>query len=83
MSDAAAAFSAAVTAEPENAVYQYHLALAEYDVHGAEAAADTLAKAVEAERAAPVKDWGRRMERVQGKNRVWVEKARREAGLVR
>jgi hypothetical protein len=30
-----------------------------------------------------VKHWGKRMERVQGRGRLWVEKARRDAGLVR
>ncbi len=48
------------------------------DVAGAEG---TLALAVAAEQAKPVSGWGRRMERVQGTSRVWLEAGRRQAGL--
>ena len=83
LTDAAASFNMASETEPENALYHYYLALATYELAGAEAASDTLEKAVQAELAEPVKDWGRRMERVQGRGRVWIERARRDAGLVR
>jgi hypothetical protein len=81
--DALSAFTAASEAEPSNAVFQYYRALAMFDVAGAEAAQDVLAEAVDLEKREGVKNWGRQMERVQGRSRLWVEKARREAGLIR
>lgn len=83
MKEALGNFEAAATAEPNNALYQYHRALAMFDLAGADAAQDALKKAVELEKTEPVKNWGKRMERVQGKGRVWIETARRSAGLVR
>lgn len=83
MNEALGAFETAAQADPQNALYHYHRALALYDVSGPDAAADALRQAVQAEQREPVKDWGKRMERVQGRSRVWIEKARREAGLVR
>jgi hypothetical protein len=76
-------FDAATNAEPNNAMYHYFRALTLFDLHGAEAAGDALQQAIEAERREPVALWGKRMERVQGRGRVWIEKARRDAGLVR
>ena len=83
LTDAAVSFNSAAEAEPENALYHYYHALATYELAGADAATDSLEKAVQTELQGPVKDWGRRMERVQGRGRVWIEKARRDAGLVR
>jgi hypothetical protein len=77
------AFDTAAQADPQNAMYHYHRALALYDLSRPDAAAYALRQAVQAEQREPVKDWGKRMERVQGRGRVWIEKARREAGLVR
>jgi hypothetical protein len=81
--EALGAFETAANAEPENALYHYYRAMAMFDVAGAEAAQDALQQAVELETRQPIKNWGRLMERVQGRSRVWVETARRGAGLVR
>ncbi len=75
-------FEVAASAEPDNALYHYYRALAQYDVDGAEAAQGALQQAVEAETREPIKNWGKRMERVQGRSRLWIESARRSAGLV-
>jgi tetratricopeptide (TPR) repeat protein len=83
MNEALSAFQRAAQADPQNALYHYHQALTLYDMSGADAARDTLRQAVRAEQRAPIKDWGKRMERVQGPARLWVEKARRDAGLSR
>jgi hypothetical protein len=83
LNEAVRQFEEASSAEPNNALYHYYRALAQHDMYGAEAAGDALAQAVEAERREPVKGWGKLMERVQGRNRLWIEKARREAGLTR
>jgi hypothetical protein len=81
MSAASEAFSSATSAEPTNALYQYYQALVTYNQYGADAANQSLAQAIDMERQAPVKNWGRMMERVQGPARLWIEQARREAGL--
>ncbi|MBL9124314.1 MAG: hypothetical protein JNG90_11830 [Planctomycetaceae bacterium] len=83
LSEAANEFEAAATADPANALYLYHTALTMYDQYGAEAAADALQRAIQAERRQPVANWGQAMERIQGQGRLWIEKARRDAGLVR
>jgi hypothetical protein len=83
MQDATAQFEAASAAEPNNALYHYYRALALHSLVGAGGAADARQQAVDAELREPIKGWGRRMERVQGGARVWIEKARREAGLAR
>jgi hypothetical protein len=57
--------------------------LAYYNVAGEEAANQWLAQAVELERQAPIANFGRSMERVQGRARLWLEQARRDAGLGR
>jgi tetratricopeptide (TPR) repeat protein len=77
------AFEAAATAEPDNAMYQYYRALTLFDLNGAEAGSEALQQAIELEKREAVPQWGKRMERVQGRSRVWIEKARRDAGLVR
>jgi Flp pilus assembly protein TadD len=83
MSDALGSFDSATQADPSNALYHYHRALALYNLSNEDAAANALRTAVTIEKKQPVKDWGKRMERVQGRGRLWVEKARRDAGLVR
>ncbi len=83
MDDALRAFTTAVDAEPSNVIYHYYRALAMFEVAGADAAQDALATAVEVERREGVENWGKRMERVQGRGRLWIEKARRDANLVR
>jgi hypothetical protein len=83
MNDAAREFEAATTAEPDNAVYHYYRALAMYDLYGAEAALEARQQAIQAELRQPIAGWGRRMERVQGRARLWIEQARRDAGLVK
>ncbi len=81
MTVAVQSFEAAAAAEPQNAMYHYYRALALYNLSGAEAAGEWLQQAVELEREQPVPNWGRRMERVQGRPRLWIEQARRDAGL--
>jgi tetratricopeptide (TPR) repeat protein len=83
LSEAAGEFEAAVNADPNNALYLYYNALATYDQYGAEAAGDALQRAIQAERRQAVANWGQAMERIQGQGRLWIEKARRDAGLVR
>lgn len=83
LTEAVGSFETAAAAEPNNAIYQYHLALALYDLNGAEVASDALQRAVALEQREPIENWGKRMERIQGRSRAWIEAARREAGLVR
>jgi hypothetical protein len=78
---ALSAFQDAASAEPDNALYHYYQALALYELSGPDAASYSLQRAVSIERKNRVENWGRRMERVQGQKRLWVEKARRQAGL--
>ena len=40
---------------------------------------EALAAAVDVDARYPIPDWGRLMQRVQGKQRVWLEKARGRA----
>lgn len=81
--DAAREFDAAANSEPDNALYHYYRALAMYDLYGADAANEAREQAVQAELRQPISGWGKRMERVQGRARLWIEQARRDAGLVR
>lgn len=83
LTEALSHFEMAVTDEPENALYHYYLALTFQELYGADAGQDVLQQAVELERRDPIKNWGKRMERVQGSSRLWIEKARRQAGLTR
>jgi tetratricopeptide (TPR) repeat protein len=83
LTDALESFNAAVAAEPSNAMYHYFKALTLFELHGADAAGDVLRQAVELERSDRIANWGKRMERVQGRGRAWIEKARREGGLTR
>ncbi len=83
LTDALQSFEAAAAKEPDNAMYHYYRALTLFEISGADAARDALRQAVELERREPIANWGKRMERVQGRSRLWIEKSRREAGLVR
>ena len=76
-------FDTALSAEPTNAMYHYYRALALYERDGAEVAGDALQQAIQLERDQPIVNWGKRMERVQGRSRIWVENTRRAAGLIR
>jgi hypothetical protein len=82
-SAALVSFEAAAASEPGNALYRYYLALAQLETSGAITAEAALAEAVQLESREPIANWGKQMERVQGRGRLWIEKARREAGLVR
>jgi hypothetical protein len=83
MTQALEAFEAAGQAEPQNAIYSYYKALAMYNLQGADAANEWLAQAVQLERDNPISQWGRKMERVQGRARLWVEQARAAGGVGR
>ncbi len=83
MNGALEAFEASVAAEPQNALYAYYRALAMYNLQGAEGANDSLAQAVELERQTPIAQWGKRMERIQGRARIWIEQARVAGGIGR
>ena len=77
--DAIGRFQAARKVDPTNPAYVYFLALA-YKRSGHEDLAKTaLAEAVELEAGYRVSNWGKMMERVQGKERVWLEDARMKA----
>lgn len=83
LNEAIGVFETAAQADPQNALYQYYRALALFDLNGAEAAEDALKDAIQAEGRRPIIGWGQMMERVQGPGRLWIERARREAGLVK
>ncbi|MEX2118947.1 MAG: tetratricopeptide repeat protein [Pirellulales bacterium] len=77
LAQAEQAFTAATASDASNPMALYFLALIQHQMGDVEAAEPTLGRAVELERRAPVLDWGRRMERVQGQHRLWLEEARR------
>jgi tetratricopeptide (TPR) repeat protein len=83
LNNALALFEAAIAAEPDNALYQYYLAMTLFGLSGAEAGQEALVRAVALEQQQPIADWGKRMEREQGRGRAWVEKARRDAGITK
>jgi len=83
LNEALAAFEAAIALEDNNAMYHYYLAMTLFGLNGAEAGQEELNRAVVLEEQAPIADWGKRMQREQGRVRAWVEKARRDAGLVK
>jgi tetratricopeptide (TPR) repeat protein len=83
LKEAMSQFEAAAETEPKNALYHYHHALVMYDLYGPEAADELLQNAIAAEQRQAVANWGRQMERIQGPARIWIEKARRNAGLVK
>jgi hypothetical protein len=80
---ALAEFAAAVNADPDNAKYVYFCALAQRQLGLHDLAESSVARAVHLEQAAPVANWGRVMERVQGPSRLWLEDARRQVALTR
>jgi Flp pilus assembly protein TadD len=75
---AVASFAAGTSAAPSDAKYAYFHALALYSVGKKAEAEARLLIAIELEAAAPVANWGRAMERVQGEARIWVETARQQ-----
>jgi hypothetical protein len=66
-------------AAPDDAACLYFLALAHLRSGEPSLANETLAEAMELDAAQPVPDWGQLMERVQGKQRLWLEEARERA----
>ncbi len=81
MAVALEAFEGALALEANNPLFAYYRALAMFNLHGPESANDWLAQAVQLERSQPITNWGKQMERVQGRARLWVEKARVGAGI--
>lgn len=69
-------FQAARQIDPSKPAHLYFLALAHLRLGQVAQADRALAEAVELEARHPVAGWGRIMERVQGKDRVWLEEAR-------
>lgn len=81
--DAIGRFQAARKVDPTNPAYVYFLALA-YKRSGQKDLAETaLAEAIELEAGYRVSNWGKMMERVQGKERVWLEDAKMRGELRR
>jgi Flp pilus assembly protein TadD len=74
-------FRAARNADTANPKYAYFLALAQRQAGQTVQADGSLAEAIQLELVTPVSQWGRLMQRVQGNDRLWVEKARDNAGL--
>ena len=72
-------FAAATQAAPADAKYAYFHALALYSVGKKVEAESQIAIAIELDSAAPIANWGRAMERVQGEARLWVEAARQKS----
>ena len=73
---AASEFETATAHAPTAAKYAYFHAIALYQLDRTTEAEQRLAEAVQLEAEHPVADWGRAMERVQGRARLWVEAAR-------
>lgn len=67
------AFSEAVRHDPTSALHYYFLGLAQYQLGQVDEAKRSVRTAVELEERHPVADWGRIMERCQGRARVWLE----------
>lgn len=72
-------FRAAMQQYPGNAKYAYFCALAERQAGLLEQAEQTLAEATRLEALSPIDNWGQLMERVQGRQRIWIEEARSNA----
>lgn len=75
------AFTRVSASEPTDAMHLYWLALSQWRAGDEVTAGQTLNSAVAVEREHPVANWGKRMERIQGRQRLWIEKARRQAGV--
>ncbi len=58
---------------------RYLLALCHYQIGDTETAQAILREAIKLEAKNPIANWGQRMERIQGRARVWVERARQAA----
>jgi Flp pilus assembly protein TadD len=69
--------------DTDDTLSSYFLALSHFQIGDTESARDALRTAVELERRHPIPNWGTRMERIQGRARLWLESARREAGVGR
>lgn len=74
---ALSAFEAVAAAEPNNALCGYYQALALWQLGDLETADAALEQAVELESQYPIEQFGRKMERVQGRIRLWLDNARR------
>jgi len=74
-------FQAARRTDPTDAAYLYFSALAYLRSGQADLAKTALAEAVALEASYPIPNWGRMMERVQGRQRVWLEEARTDAAM--
>jgi hypothetical protein len=77
------AFEAALNADSHNAKYAYFCALAQREVGQTQRADWFLALGIQLEQTAPIPNWGRVMERVQGNGRIWLETARSQGLVVR
>ena len=75
-------FQSAAKANPNDAMSRYFQALAQRRLGNKGEARDALKTAVDVEQRFPVARWGFRMQRIQGAERVWIEQARREAGVL-
>jgi hypothetical protein len=74
-------FTEAAAADAGGALAHYLLAVS-YRRTGQQATAKAaLIRALAAEQAAPIADWGLQMRRIQGADRIWLEDARQAAGL--
>lgn len=73
---AAPLLEAAANADPSEALGLSYLAMTYYQLGDTEAANATIAGAVKAEEAQPIAQRGRRLERVQGPHRLWLERNR-------
>ena len=76
--EAARMFEGAAERE-RSAYYVYCLALAQYELGTVNRATANVRRAAGIELDAPVVNWGMRMERFQGKSRLWLEKERTSA----
>lgn len=70
------AFQEAVNSDWGNPFYHYLLALSQYQTRDLEAATGSVHRGVALERSRPVKNWGKRLMRYQGRSRVWLEQQR-------
>ncbi len=80
-SGAVARLQTAQELDPESAFLGYYSALALARVGRPAEAQEALTAAVQLEIRHPVPDWYRLMERIQGRERSWLEAARSAAGL--
>jgi hypothetical protein len=74
---AAARFQDALDVAPWNAKYAYYQAVALHLAGRGYEASRALTIAVELEKQTPITDWGKSMQRVQGRPRIWLEDTRK------